>query len=73
MAINTYVGYKIVKVEDALEVEQIDTVIEEVINSEDVEYTFDIGNSDVIVTGNINSNVLNVCIKLDNNIFFLLQ
>lgn len=63
MAINTYVGYKIVKVEDALEVEQIDTVIEEVINSEDLEYTFDIGSSDGIVTGNINSNVFEVLLN----------
>ena len=60
IAINTYVGYKNVKAKDALEVEQIDTTIEEVVSSSELDYTFDIGNNDGIVTGNENNNVLDV-------------
>lgn len=64
IAINTYVGYKNVKAKDALEVERIDTTIEEVVSSSDLDYTFDIGNNDGIVTSNENNNVFEVLMNI---------
>ena len=46
VAINTYVGYKMNNAKVVFEVEQVDTVIEEVISSSDFEFNFDVGSND---------------------------